>query len=194
MKKLMLGFLVALFMVLGVINANAQAISNDVRVSAGVVSVEDQTLFTGSAEVRKSFNERFGLVNTLSTVTDGDFTLVENRAVIRFAPTDNFFVAGGINVGKLQGSDPFVNPTIQAGANFNLGSRINLEPFVQLETPDLASDNPQRTLSGNLTAKLRITNSFGLVGNGSLRATRTTNEFFEGGTTKVVSGGVYFTF
>jgi hypothetical protein len=133
------------------------------------------------------------LVNTLSTVTDGDTALVQNQAVIRFAPVDNFFVAGGAVVGKQQGFDPFVAPVLQAGANFDI-SRLNIEPFVQLETPDLASDNPVRTLSGNLTVKLRITDSFGLVGNGSLRASRINNDFFEGAVTKVATGGVYFNF
>src|SRR5687768_10511544 len=191
MKKVLFSFLLMLFMAFTI---NAQAISNDVRVSAGVVDTEGQTLFTANAEIRKSLgSNRFGLVNTLSTVTDGDTALVQNQAVVRFAPVKNFFAAGGISVGKFQGTDPFVTPVVQAGANFDI-SRFNIEPFVQLETPDLASDNPSRTLSGNLTVKLRITDRFGLVGNGALRATRINNDFFEGAVTKVATGGVYFTF
>jgi hypothetical protein len=194
MKKfvLVLAFIFALLGV-GVINANAQAISNDFRLTAGVVNVENQTLFTGNAEVRKGFNDKFGLVNTVTTITDNDFTLVQNQAIVRFAPVKNVFVAGGINVGKIQGFDPFIAPVVQAGLNFDLG-RVNIEPFVALQTPDLASDNPNRSLSGNLTAKLRVTKSFGLVGNASVSSTKPDNDFFEGAAIRTVTGGVYFSF
>ena len=185
--------LMLVFVLATCFEVNAQTITNDVRLSAGVSNVNNRTLFTGGAEVRKAFNDKFGLVDTLSTVTDSDFTLVQNQAVVRFSPIEHVFVAGGVNVGKVQGSDPFVSPVIQGGANFDLG-RINIEPFVQLETPDLASDNPARTLSGNLTAKLRITDTFGLVGTGALRATRADNDFFHGNAERVVTGGIYFNF
>jgi hypothetical protein len=194
MKKFVFSLGIMLMTILALVGTgNAQSISNDFRLTAGVVNVDNQTMFTGSAELRKSFSERFGLVNTLSTVTDNDFTLVQNQAVVRFAPIKNVFVAGGVNVGKVQGSDPFVSPVAQAGLNFDVG-RLNLEPSVAVEFPDVVSDNPNRSLSGNLTAKFRVTNTFGLLGNVGVRSTKPDNDFFEGAAIRTVTGGVYFNF
>lgn len=170
-----------------------QTLSDEVRVTAGVTRVIDETVFTASGEVRKTLGSRVGLVNTFSFTKDSDVTLLGNISTVRFVPVRHVFVAGGVGFGKLTGSDVFVNPVVQAGGNFSV-SRVNFEPYVQLETPDLASDSSVRTLSANLNVKVSVTDKFGFLGTGSLRSSRVDNSFFEGNLQKTATAGVYWRF
>ena len=196
MKRLFALVLTLILVVFIGVVAEAQTINNEVRVSAGVHDVEDVTVFHGRAELRKKLSERFAFNDVGSITTDGDTNLFHNAALIRFAPVEHVFVAGGIGVGKLTDADTFVNPTAQLGANFSF-SRVNFEPFVQLETPDLASDNNVRSLSANLNVKIAVTESFGFIGTGQLKSSRTDNRFFNerfAALEKTATGGVYFSF
>jgi len=192
----------ALLVLVSVFAVNAQT-TNDVRISAGAANVSQVTTFTGSVEIRKAINERFELDNTVSTVTDGDIFLLQNRGAVKAFLTDNVFVSGGLTVGKANigsqtrnGSfldDVFLNPSFQGGLNFNVG-QVNLEPYVQLDTPDLLSENNARRLSVALTGKVNLSPKFGIIGNGGVRSTRFDNEFFTGRAERFAQGGVFFNF
>lgn len=190
MNKFVMAVMFVLALAFGV---SAQTISNDVRLSAGISNVENSTRFNGTVEVRKSLNDRFGVVGTGTVVTDGQTATVVGQPVLRFSPVEHVFVGGGVQVGKAQHQDAFVNPVLQGGVNFSI-DRFNFEPYVQLETPDLASHNTARTLSGNVSVKYAVNGKFGLLGTGAVRATRLDNDFFNGSVERVVTGGVYINF
>lgn len=191
-------FLVVMLMTLltvGTIPVSAQTINDEVRVSAGVTRVEQSDTFTGRGELRKALSQRFGFNDIAFVTTNGDDTLLRNAALIRFSPVEHVFVAGGIGVGKFTDSDVFVNPVVQTGVNFSLG-RVNFEPFVQLETPDLASDSNVRSLSANVNVKVGVNERFGLFGQASARSSRLDNRFFTesfSSLEKTATVGVYFT-
>lgn len=190
-------FLVVMLMTftfVGAVNVPAQTINDEVRVSAGAVRIEDSDTFTVRGELRKAVSDRIGFNDIGSVTTNGDITLFRNAALLRFEPVEHVFVAGGIGVGKLTDTDTFVNPVVQAGANFSF-SRVNFEPFVQLETPDLASDSNVRSLSANLNVKVGVTEQFGLFGQASARSSRLDNKFFTesfSSLEKTATIGVYF--
>lgn len=190
----MKNFVLAVIMVLATVFGVSAQTSDEVRISAGATNVAYQTAFTGNVEIRKSLNETFEYDNTLALTTDGDNHLVSNQGMVRGFIGDNFFVGAGLTLGKATGSDTFLNPAVRAGVQFNVG-KVNFEPYVQVDTPDLLSDNPARSLSGAVTAKLPVSNNFGILGNVGVRSTRLRNEdLFEGAVERFATGGVYFRF
>jgi hypothetical protein len=197
MKRLILVLLMVF--VIGLISSPGYAqTTDDVRITAGVSNINHVNTFTGNVEVRKAINERFEFDNTLSMATDGDVTLVQNQGLVKAFLTENVFVAGGLTVGKANIStspftDLFLYPSVRAGVNFDVGV-VNLEPYAELNTPDLLSDNPARSLAVALTAKTDVTDNFGVLATGGVRSTRADNEFFRGRSERFIQGGVFFRF
>jgi len=192
MKKFVLSALLVLVSAFGAVNAQ----TNDVRLSAGATNINSVTTFTGSAEVRKTVAGNFQVSDALSLTTDGDTNLVENKGVVRgYFGTESarVFAGGGLNVGKLTNRDAFLNPVLQAGINFDI-AKINIEPYVELQTPDLLSNSRARSLAVALTGKVNLSDSFGILATGGVRSTRLDNDFFTGRNERFLTGGLFFNF
>lgn len=192
-KKLLGAIALAIMIPMSMVSAQ----SNTIEVTAGASNVANETAFTSAVEYKRQLNDRFQFKDTVSfSRVDSDRQAMANRSILRAFLTDNIFVGGGVTVGKAKFQDVVLNPTVEAGVLFNV-DRFSIEPRVQLDTPDLLSDNSARSLGAQLKAKVRLTDNFGLVGVGGVRSTRFDNRFFTEGlenSQKFALGGVYFTF
>jgi hypothetical protein len=201
MKKFILSLIFVLAFSVSVFAQSESAINNSVAVSAGVTRIDSVNLFSGQAEIRKGFMNRFVVTDSF-TVTDNNGSntgqVIGNTAAVR-GYINKFFVGGGASVSKLvnvnQDTDFSLNPVIQAGATFENG-RLTLEPAIQLMTPDVLSDNPSRSLGGSLTGRVAVTPRFGVSVSGGVAQLRSDNKFFTSNGTTVSSGsvGVYLSF
>jgi hypothetical protein len=180
------------------VNPNVQS---NVTIEAGVSNDEGVNSFEGSLEIQKTLGSRFMLDNTIE-LSNGEETVVGNRALLRFYPHKNLFVAGGarvfrtINVDERRfDNDTALTPSFQLGLTLNANERLQFEPYIQVDSPDLLSNDPSRTLLGNVTVSYQLASNFGLVGDVGVGQTRIDNGFFQNGRAfKYAVGGVYFTF
>lgn len=185
--------------------ATAQSFKDNVSVTAGVTRVsEGNTVVGGSVEVQKTLGTpKLVLDNTFSftdNVGSNTGQVLSNNALLRGNIGDYFFVAGGASFGTSinTGFDEsvFLNPTLQSGVTFNVGERLQFEPFAQLTLPDVLSDNPTRALTGTLTTKVALADNYGLKFDVGISQVRVDNRFFKSNSQNVpfAFGGMYFNF
>lgn len=185
--------------------ASAQSVKDNVSVSAGVVRpTEGNVVAAGAFEVQKTLGtEQFLFDNTLilsDNVGNSTGQHIANTALVRGYIGKNFFVAGGASFGSAVNTglneDMFLNPTVQTGVTFEVGQRLQFEPYVQLDTPDVLSNNPTRALTANLTTKVAVNESYGFIFDTGISQVRADNRFLKSGGQNVpfALGGMYFRF
>lgn len=188
----------------------AQSVGDSVSVQAGVLHLDANTslnegnVLAGKVEVLKTLGgSKLVFDNTFYVVDNegsGSGQVVSNQALLRGYVGSNFFLAGGATVGKPFnggfGSDTFLNPSLQTGVTFDVGSRLQFEPYVQLDTPDLLSDNPARALSANLTTNIKANKSVAFTFDVGITQVRSDNSFLQDGglNTPYAFGGLKFSF
>jgi hypothetical protein len=153
----------------------------------GGVNAERENSFVGSIEIQKVLTPKLMLDNTID-LSNGAETVLSNRALLRGYIGDNFFVAGGVNIGRTINvnkrrfdSDTFINPSVQTGVTFNVTENLQFEPYVQIDTPDVLSDNSTRTLTGVLSVNYRLNKRLGLTGDAGIGQSRQDNGFLQNG-------------
>jgi len=199
--------LVALVLSFGAVApaTQAQAVVDNVSVEAGIVHVGAKSnVASGAIEVQKTLGTPKLLLDSTFTFSDNEGTgtgqVVGNQTVLRGYLSEFVFVAGGATVGKTVNvsfdTELFLNPTIQAGATLPVGSRLTFEPYAQLDTPDLLSDNKLRSLTLNLNTSIAVNDRFGFTADVGITNTRADYRFFKQGGQNIpyAYGGVYFTF
>lgn len=185
--------------------ASAQAIQDNVSVSAGAVRVsEGNVVASGTVEVQKTLGSHKLLLDSTLRLTDlvGDGTgqVLANTTVLRGYLGEKFFVAGGVSLGSRVNTgldeDMFLNPTVQTGVTLPAGSRLVFEPSLQLDTPDVLSANPARALTANLTTTIALSEKFGLKFDAGISQVRADNRFLKSGGQNIPYGlgGLYFNF
>jgi hypothetical protein len=205
MKKLFLVIMLVLGLFAFSGEVNAQAVSDNVSVQAGVGHVASGTnVAAGRIELTKVLTPKLVFDNTL-TLTDNvgsnSGQVLANQALLRGYIGDKFFVAGGVNFGSLinngLNNDVFLNPSVQAGVTLPVGKGFVFEPYVQLDTPELLNDGNVKSLSANLTTRYSVNESFGLVVDAGVTQSRTNYKFLSSGELRNIPyafGGVYFNF
>ncbi len=217
MKK----FFGALVLVLAsVLGAYAQT---DVRVSAGISSVNDVNGYLQQAEVRQSFASRFEFKDTASysynkskSVVEipngksGSFLVIKKSSANSFSndavlkarlvnfSSGNLYVGGGARVTKVENIDTALNPSVLVGASFDVTPKVNIEPEVEFNTPDVLSASNVRAATVRLTGTVELIRnsrySSGIVVAGQLVSVRPDNKFFTGGIDRSLTGGLFVRF
>lgn len=181
----------------------AQNVPDNVSVMAGAVNSEGQNTFNGTIEIQKTLGTPKLILDNTTILSDGSQTVVSDTALLRGYLGTKFFVAGGATFGRAINvpdrrfeGDTFLNPTFQVGVTLDATKRLQFEPYAQLDTTDLLSDNDARSLSGGLVVNYAVNDKFGFTGDVGLTQTRANNRFFDTGgiNSRYGTAGLYFNF
>jgi len=187
------------------VTASAQAVSDNVTVEAGVTHVgANANVGNGLVEVQKVLTQNNKLMfdGTLFLSDNpgtGTGQVISGQALLRGYAGKYVFGAGGVTVGKLVNTNfdtqTFLNPSIQGGVTVPVGKRVVIEPFVQFDTPDLRSDNRERSLTFNVTTSISVNERFGFTSDIGITQTRIDNSFLKNGRgIPYALGGIYVNF
>lgn len=197
-------FMIVVALVLTIFaGASAQNVSDNVSIMGGVTNVAGQNTYAGVIEVQKTLGTPKLMIDNTTVLSDADETVLSNVALLRGYIGDKFFVAGGVTIGRAINvadrefaGDTFLNPTVQAGLTLDATSRLQVEPYVQLDTTDLLSENRERSLSGGVNINFTVNKRFGFTGDVGLTQTRLDNQFFSSGgfNSRYGTVGLFFNF
>lgn len=172
-------------------------VADNVSVMGGIGGGAGENSFEGSFEIQKTLGRRFLLDNTIE-LSNASQTVVGDRAILRGYLTPNVFVGAGARVSNTLNvqDDLVLQPNFQAGLTLNATDKLQFEPYVQLETPDVLSANLQRSLGAAMVVSYSVNSKFGFTGEAGLTQYRNDNRFFDNGGANFYYGtvGLFFNF